>query len=696
MPRRGSDVDGAMVLFWKHHRLWQEIKQYNQDLLRHSMFSQQVRATGGKKRHEIQLDVTPMNVIDSGRIKVYQPGMEVFIQGEPREYLYLVLRGCCEFRRSFPPDLVKEGLMPPSVEVGLVLMCGDFSFMDGEDHLWIEQLQDEDHKIAGVEEEKHVRDQRRRKYVRFDVHKNSLVAVSRVEVALVPINEIAKCMNLFVRLIRLATAMYPAPFIPSEELVRRHYEGEKWKAERGGVLKEIIQDREDRMLNECWYQAVDSHSSDARYQSRKPGYRVGKLDQSLASAARSSNSSRAGQETSRSGVRAAGSKASSSDGRQCKDGSVAEERDLLVLSATQDLHTPRRLLLANYFKQFERRGSEKMTGSGKFPSFDADGGWDSTSGKMQSARSIPSGSTKTSSFSPVRKATGDGGLSEKRGPPDDRHEHAAPEVTIMLEMPQSRFVAPTAAARPSSAPSHSRKSPRPHSAAEVSSSSRPGVNGAGGVQPARPATAHNASGKTTRPSSAAAAAGRQEVRRQSPTARTSAPDSQAHPTKPTIGATGQVTQPRPSTAGSARSSSGKPSALRPHSAGVAYRPHSAGLPDRSNDHSDHAKTRTEGKKVSLNFVVDESFLEDFHGEAAKFPPLSPPRADAEVAQNRAGNPLVVPALPLRVPIRVETSSPPTALGGALRKSQQPLDPEHFVEVRVVCTSQFLPVHIAVF
>jgi hypothetical protein len=664
-----------MVLFWKHHRLWQEIKQYNQDLLRHSMFSQQVKATGGKKRHEIQLDVTPMNVIDSGRIKVYQPGMEVFIQGEPREYLYLVLRGCCEFRRTFPADLVREGLMPPSVEVGLVLMCGDFSFMDGEDHLWIEQLQDEDHKIAGVEEEKHVRDQRRRKYVRFDVHKNSLVAVSRVEVALVPINEIAKCMNLFVRLIKLATALYPAPFIASEELVRRHYEGEKWKAERGGVLKEIVQDREDRMLNECWYQAIDSHVSDARYQSRKPGYRVAKLDQSLASATRSSD--RTGQETARSAGSAPGSRISSSASQKRGAGGAftAEDRDLLVLSATQDLHTPRRLLLANYFKQFERRGSEKMTStaSGKFPAFDAEiSRWDSASGKMPSARSLLSGSTKTPSFSPSRPPTESLGRSTKHEPLEAGHQVAPPQAAIVLDVPQGRVSLSVAAARPTSAPSHARRSPRPHSATEVSSA-RTGVVAGGAVPPARPYTAQKAS----RPTSVAAAPSGTARRRLSPTERTHVSVDQTQQTTPAMGPTGHVRhQPRPSTAGDARSGAAMPSAQRPHSAGLAYRPQSTGPPNSS---SEHTTDKAANRKVNLNFVADESFLADFHSESAKLSPTSPPRAKAVALQEQPAGHSHVPALPLRVPIRINSSSPPRTQSRVPQK-QQTLDPDHFVEV----------------
>lgn len=267
--RKGPDAAGAMVLFWKHHRLWQEIKQHNQDLLLHSKYKQ---AASPKKRQDIHFNFQPMNVIDAGRIKVYQPGMDIFTQGQPRQFLFLVVRGCAEYRRAFPPEITADGLMPASVEVGLTLLCGDFSFMDGEDHLWIEQMQEMDAQVTGsAAESDRVRERRMRRYCRFDTHKNSLVAVSRVEVVAVPMAEVAKCTKLFQRLIRLSTERYPAAFIASEELVRQHYESEKWKADRKDVIKDIVSEKEARQLNENWYTSVNNNVADNWYVARKPG-----------------------------------------------------------------------------------------------------------------------------------------------------------------------------------------------------------------------------------------------------------------------------------------------------------------------------------------------------------------------------------------------------------------------------------------
>ena len=55
----------------------------------------------------------------------------------------------------------------------------------------------------------------------FGYHMHSLVAVSRVEVCVVPLREVAKCLVLFHRLLDLAAKKYPALAESDEELLKR-------------------------------------------------------------------------------------------------------------------------------------------------------------------------------------------------------------------------------------------------------------------------------------------------------------------------------------------------------------------------------------------------------------------------------------------------------------------------------------------
>jgi hypothetical protein len=52
-----------------------------------------------------------MELVDSTRLRTFQPGVDIFKQATPRHYLYIVLQGCCEYRRCFPMDVVRAGTL---------------------------------------------------------------------------------------------------------------------------------------------------------------------------------------------------------------------------------------------------------------------------------------------------------------------------------------------------------------------------------------------------------------------------------------------------------------------------------------------------------------------------------------------------------------------------------------------------------
>lgn len=52
-----------------------------------------------------------MELVESTRLRTFQPGVDIFKQATPRHYLYIVLQGCCEYRRCFPTDVVRAGTL---------------------------------------------------------------------------------------------------------------------------------------------------------------------------------------------------------------------------------------------------------------------------------------------------------------------------------------------------------------------------------------------------------------------------------------------------------------------------------------------------------------------------------------------------------------------------------------------------------
>jgi len=160
-------------------------------------------------------------------------------------------------------------------------MCGDYSFMEGDDVAFYKQMSIADQvlELSSIGESKQVKEARKKKYHQFGLHKNSLVSLTRVEVAVVPLLEISKCFVLFVTLIRQATAKYPITFTSNEEVIRKYHEEEHWKTDRVQVMRNLVLQNNERTLSEYWNQSygIGNNVSDKFYKSHQPGGKVSNI-----------------------------------------------------------------------------------------------------------------------------------------------------------------------------------------------------------------------------------------------------------------------------------------------------------------------------------------------------------------------------------------------------------------------------------
>lgn len=133
--------------------------------------------------------------------------------------------------------------------------------------------------LSSIGESKQVKEARKKKYHQFGLHKNSLVSLTRVEVAVVPLLEISKCFVLFVTLIRQATAKYPITFTSNEEVIRKYHEEEHWKTDRMQVMRDLVLQNNERTLSEYWNQSygIGNNVSDNFYKSHQPGGKVSNI-----------------------------------------------------------------------------------------------------------------------------------------------------------------------------------------------------------------------------------------------------------------------------------------------------------------------------------------------------------------------------------------------------------------------------------
>lgn len=273
--RRGEAIEDYMMYFWKYVRLWPEIVKYNKNFVHTSLFTtmkmlQQQNSIDGShqnavthaannRKYGIHNDFQPMNVIECARMRTYHAGSVIFKQGTPRVYLYIIKQGSATYYRDFPTESVGEDIIPERVETvqqmlsnplptlqhgevidgerlassncGGVLLSNDFSFMDSDDSAVFQRIEYQDHQFLNItkDESDKVFEHRKRKYHRFFLHRNTLIATTRCEVCVIPIHEIAKCIPLFNGLVQLANLKYTAIMISNEEVIKSYYEKKQWQ-----------------------------------------------------------------------------------------------------------------------------------------------------------------------------------------------------------------------------------------------------------------------------------------------------------------------------------------------------------------------------------------------------------------------------------------------------------------------------------
>jgi hypothetical protein len=128
--RGGSEANAFLTCFWKSTKLWPIL---NKNIVA-PLFNLN-KMTKANPESSFNLDLIDFRKY--GKILVYQPGAEIFTQGSPRHHFHLVVnKGECVMLKEFPLWCVNAGIMPKEVDIGLRLLSGDFSFMDGVDIKW--------------------------------------------------------------------------------------------------------------------------------------------------------------------------------------------------------------------------------------------------------------------------------------------------------------------------------------------------------------------------------------------------------------------------------------------------------------------------------------------------------------------------------------------------------------------------------
>ena len=235
-----------MKCFWKSIRMWEEVtKPKIRPIFDPSLFSVETTEEESIEAIDKMLTISypnTMNVTDGIRIRIINAGNEVFHSGLTRHFLYLIVHGECAVLRKINTGGV--GSCPSEIETGVRLLPGDFIFMDGENVDWIEKKK----KRLELELQNPILRKNADKNT-YDTHIHSMIAMTRVEVCVVPIAEIAKSVVLFTSLLLLSVSKYSTLLSTQQDYEKRFDDNKKWTSNRASVLEEVNTSRKQKELN---------------------------------------------------------------------------------------------------------------------------------------------------------------------------------------------------------------------------------------------------------------------------------------------------------------------------------------------------------------------------------------------------------------------------------------------------------------
>jgi hypothetical protein len=269
-------------------------------------------------------NLTPINIIESGRIRTYSAGQEIFQQGKLRNHMFIMKQGSATYYRLFPKDIIGTDIIPERIETiidrngtGGILLSNDFSFFDSEDITIIDKIEELDNQFLKMisyslshiydktnysqetkkktesdrnyegnelpalrtEEEESafahyshekILEYHSKKFHRYDHYKNSLIANTRCEVIVIEIAEIIKSLQLFKSLIEISNTKYSQLLLTNEEIIRNYYFDKFWKQDRYLYLQLIEEERISKKLYESFYCNVMNNSNDQLYLKKQP------------------------------------------------------------------------------------------------------------------------------------------------------------------------------------------------------------------------------------------------------------------------------------------------------------------------------------------------------------------------------------------------------------------------------------------
>jgi hypothetical protein len=171
-----------------------------------------------------------INVTKNMRIKSFRANSEIFSEGNTRNNMYIVLSGECIYLRKTANPLL------PELNTGIILLSGDFSFLDGENNNFAISQKEHIKKMSRIT--------RLNRLEYYGRHRYTLYTTTKVEVITVPLHEINKSLSLFTNLLSAANRKYKLLLRDENEYIQEYLSSTNWNIDKKMVVKDIYIDKQ--------------------------------------------------------------------------------------------------------------------------------------------------------------------------------------------------------------------------------------------------------------------------------------------------------------------------------------------------------------------------------------------------------------------------------------------------------------------
>jgi hypothetical protein len=208
-----------------------------------------------------------LNIVQKARVRCFSAGDTIYEQGTPRHYFLLIVKGECGYMRKLYEPTPSDGYnthskqtqkptdqpndQPKEVDIGMRILGGDYSMMDGEKVDWCIRQRKQNLRILPTSKGMEYM-RLGRIYPVYGCHRYTMYARTRVDICFVPLTEISQCYELFDTLLKESVRRYSSLLYSDIEFDNAYWGRKLWESKKDATVQKAQNDGvSDRSSGTC-------------------------------------------------------------------------------------------------------------------------------------------------------------------------------------------------------------------------------------------------------------------------------------------------------------------------------------------------------------------------------------------------------------------------------------------------------------